>query len=186
MKIVDILIQTSEMLCLCEEIELLKSATEENEESVMQNKEVNTLINLFKYSMQELCTNYMPIAACEQIQTQFKKYELANLPNYIRVQSVSKDGVPVSYKTLNRAIVVEEDGIYTVQYSTYPNINSIFEEIDYLTDFNPDVLVFGLASYYTLSRGRFDEFEIFHEHYKEKAESLKEIKCFSMPQRRWE
>ena len=186
MKIIDILIQTSEMLCLSEEIELLKSATEENEAEVIQNKEVNALINLFKYSIQELCTNYMPIATCVDFQTVSKKYELSNLPNYIRVQSVSKNGVPVSYKILNRAIVVEEDGVYTVQYSTYPNINSIFEEIDYLTDFNPDVLVFGLTSYYTLSRGRFDEFEIFYEHYKEKAESLKEMKCFSMPQRRWE
>ena len=36
------------------------------------------------------------------------------------------------------------------------------------------------------AKGRFEEFEIFHNKYIEKAESLKEIKNFSMPQRRWE
>ena len=141
---------------------------------------------MFKYSIQELCTNYLPITTNVDVEIKSNKYELSNLINYIRVQSVNKNGEPVNYKILNRAIMVEEDGVYTIEYSTYPEITSIFNDLNYLANLSPDVLVFGLASYYALSRGRFDEFEIFNEQYKEKAESLKEMKCFTLPQRRWE
>ena len=186
MKIVDVLKQTSEMLALGEEINILNTATEEKESEILNNKEISTLFNLFRYSIQELCTNYMPIATSVIVEITNRKYEVSNLTNYIKVQSVYKNEEPVNYKVLNRAIVVEADGEYTIQYSTYPTINSIFDEIDYLSNLSPDVLVFSLAAYYTLSRGRFDEFEIFYEQYKAKAESLKELKCFSLPQRRWE
>lgn len=186
MKIVDVLKQASEMLALGEEINILHNATEEGETEVLKNKEISTLFNLFRYSIQELCTNYMPMATSVNVEILNRKYEVANLTNYIKIQSVYKNEEPVNYKVLNRAIVVDADGEYTIQYSTYPTINSIFDEIDYLTNLSPDVLVLSLAAYYTLSRGRFDEFEIFYDQYKEKAESLKELKCFSLPQRRWE
>ena len=136
--------------------------------------------------MQELCTNYIPISTSVDVQITDNKYEISNLNNYIRVQSLYKNGLPINYKILNRNIVVEENGSYTIQYATYPEIASLFEEINYLSNFSPDVLVFALASYYTLSHGRFDEFEIFHNKYIEKAESLKELKSFTIPQRRWE
>ena len=62
----------------------------------------------------------------------------------------------------------------------------MFEEIDYLQEFSPDVIVFGLCAYYALSHGLFADFEQFHEKYVEKAESLKGLKIFEMPARRWE
>ena len=186
MKILDILKQSSELLGLGEEIQLLEQVTTENEAEILANKEIKTLINLLKYSIQELCTNYVPMIDSVEVEITNNKYELSLLPNYIRVQSVYKNGELVNYKTINRAINVEENGIYNIVYSTYPEINSIFYEIDFLSNLNPDVLVLGLASYYTLSRGRFEEFEVFHENYTEKAESLKELKNFTMPQRRWE
>ena len=125
MKILDVLKQASEMLCLGEEIKILNTATAEAEQEVLQNKEILTLFNLFKYSIQELCTNYVPIQASVNIEIIDNKYELANLTNYIKLHSVNKNNEPVNYKILNRAIVVEENGEYVVQYATYPNINSI-------------------------------------------------------------
>lgn len=186
MKIIDVINQTAELLCLVEEKSILATATEDNEAQILENNEINTLFNLFKYSIQELCSNYMPIATSVNVEVKNKHYDICNLHNYLRVQSVNKNDQPVNYKILNRSIVLEEDGEHTIQYTTYPEVISMFDEIDFLSSLSPDVLVFGLASYYTLSRGRFDEFEIFHNEYIEKAESVKELKNFYMPQRRWE
>ena len=80
----------------------------------------------------------------------------------------------------------EEDGTYTLVYSSYPAISSFFEDVDFLDECSLDVIVMGLCSYYTLAHGRFDEFEKFHNSYVQKAESLKGLKMFSMPQRRWQ
>jgi len=186
MKIIDILKQNSELLGLSKEIELLNTATEINENEIFVNEELSGLLNLFRYSLQELCTNYVPLSTTTEVEITNNKYELSNINNFIRVQCVCKNNNPVNYKIINRAINVEENGKYTIQYATYPNIESVFEDINYLQNFSPDVLVLGLASYYTLSRGRFDEFKIFHDRYLEKAENLKELKSFCIPQRRWE
>ena len=69
---------------------------------------------------------------------------------------------------------------------TYPEINSMFDEIDFLSNFSPDVIVFGLCSYYCLSSGMFEDFESFYDRYISKAESLKNLKIFELPARRWE
>ena len=106
--------------------------------------------------------------------------------NFIRVQNVKKNGETVKYKIINRNIVLEEDGEYEIEYLTYPNINSMFEEIDFLSNFSEDVIVCGLCTYFSLAHGMFDEFKEFHETYTEKAENLKELKSFNLPQRRWE
>ena len=62
----------------------------------------------------------------------------------------------------------------------------MFEEIDFLSNFSEDVIVCGLCAYFSLAHGMFDEFKEFHEQYSEKAENMKELKSFNMPQRRWE
>lgn len=186
MKIVDILIQSAELIGLVSENEILSNATIETENEILQNQNIKSLFNLAKYSIQELCTNYMPVNASENVQTVSKRYEVGKLKNFIRVNNILKDGVVVNYKIINRNLTFAEDGIYTVNYSSYPEILSIFDEIDFLENFSPDVIVLGLSAYYTLSRGLFEDFEIYHEQYVEKANSLKELKMFSMPQRSWQ
>jgi len=186
MKIIDIVKQTAELLAMPEEISVLNTATEENEAEVLFNSEIHSLFTLFKYSLQELCTNYIPIVNVVDVEIQNNYYPVSNLNNFIKIESVNKNGNPVNFKILNRSIYVKESGLHSIKYATYPNVNSLFEEIDYFSNLSPDVLVLGLAAYYSLSRGRFEEFEIFHENYLEKAESLKEIKNFCIPQRRWE
>ena len=96
------------------------------------------------------------------------------------------NGEPVRHKILNRHIVFEQDGTYEVEYFTYPEIKSLFDDIDFLSDFSPETLIYGLCAYYSLSHGLFDEFNSFYERYKEKAESVKGLKMFTLPQRRWQ
>ena len=186
MKIIDILIQTADMIGLSRESRILSQATPESEEQVLETEEISGLFGLMKYSIQELCTNYMPIIVSKEINITNNTYPLNELENYIYVNTVIKDNQTTKYKIINRNIVVEENGCYTIEYATYPTFNSMFEELNFLTNFNPDVIVLGLSAYYTLSRGRFDEFKIFHEQYIDKAESLKELKSFHLPNRRWE
>ena len=87
---------------------------------------------------------------------------------------------------MNRNIVFEKDGKYIVKYSSYPQINSLFEEIDFLSEFSPDVLVMAICAYYAVAHGMFKEFELYHEKYLNKAQAIKELKLFEMPLRRWE
>lgn len=187
MTILDILNESCDMLGLENEKSILATITTENETTVISNNgNVSNLFNLVKFSLQELCTHYVPVSNEVEIATENLKYHLSGFTNYIRIQNVFKNNEPVNFKILNGNIVVEEDGNYNVKYLTYPEIESVFDDIDFLSKFSPDVIVFGLCSYYCLSHGMFEEFENMHARYIEKAESLKDLKIFNMPQRSWE
>ena len=80
----------------------------------------------------------------------------------------------------------EESGTYEVFYYSYPEILSLFEDVDFLQKLNSDVIVFGLCAYYCLSKGMFEDFHELHDKYIERAESLKDLKIFTLPQRSWE
>lgn len=186
MKVIEVMTQGAILLGLGEEHILLETASMEQENELLNNKNVKSLFHLSKYAFQELCTNYIPIVESLTLNSVDCKIEVKRLLNFIRVQNVKKNGETVKYKIINRNIVFEEDGEYVVEYLTYPNINSMFEEIDFLSNFSEDVIVCGLCAYYSLAHGMFDEFKEFHETYIEKAENLKELKSFNLPQRRWE
>lgn len=186
MKIIDIIKQSADLLGLSQEVEILNNTTVETEASALENEDIRSLFNLSKYAIQEMCTNYVPMVTRVAVETKEKRFELGKLPNFIRINKVLKNEENVLFKIINRCLFVEENGTYEIEYLTYPEIISLFDEIDFLATFSPDLIVFALSSYYTLSHGRFDEFEIFHEQYISKAESIKELKTFSMPQRRWE
>ena len=186
MKIVNILTQAAEILGLVKESKTLATVTEQEEQQLLENDEIAGLFNLMKYSIQELCTNYVPMLTSVEAEIENHVYPIKELTNYISIQNVTKNNESVRFKIINRNIVFEENGKHLIQYATYPEIKSMFEELDFLSNFSPDVIVLGLAAYYALSRGRFEEFELFHEQYLEKAESLKQLKAFNLPQRRWE
>ena len=186
MKVIDILKQSAELLGLTDIAKQLSEAQPENENNLLENEEIFSLLNLIRFSIQELCTNYLPVATSETITTHNKTFEINHLANFIRIQNVLKGEQSVDYKVINRCIHFEEDGEYVVQYATYPEIESMFEELDYMCSLSPDVIVFGLSAYYALSKGLFDEFQIYHNQYIEKAESIKTLKMFNIPQRRWE
>lgn len=187
MKIIDIIKDSAMLLGLNQERAILENITAENEiEMVAGNENVASLFNLIKYSIRELCTSYVPVSTSVKKQSFENKIQLASLVNFIRIQNVYKNDEMVKFKILNRNIVFEEDGDYVVNYLTYPEIVSMFDEVDFLDNFSPDVIVLGLCAYYSLAHGMFDEFEDLHEKYVEKAESLKSLKIFEIPCRRWE
>lgn len=186
MKIIDLLKKAAELLSLQKEVELLNAAEVENETELMKNPEISKLFNLSKFSIQELCTNYVPMQAEAEITTKNKIYSVGELTNFIRVQNIYKDQKLVRYKLINRKLTFEEDGVYTVKYLTYPEIESVFDSLDFLSHLSPDVLVFGLCAYYCLSKGLFDDFKIYNEKYIDRAESIKNLKIINLPQRRWQ
>lgn len=186
MKIVDILIDSANLLGLTEESKVLQAVTAETENQILEeNANIASLFNLVKFSIRELCTNYAPIITNEIIESTDKKYPVSNLPNFIRLQNVFKYGYMIKYKVINRNIIFDEDCEYDIYYATYPNISSMFDETDFLQNSSPDAIVFGLCAYYCLAHGMFENFEEFHETYVEKAESLKALRIFDTPARRW-
>ena len=187
MKIIDILIDSASLLGLCDEINVLSSAVVDNEAEILNgNEKIASLFNLVKFSIRELCSNYFPMVSCETISVENGSCPISSLENYIRIQNVYKNGNVVKFKIINRNILLEEDGEYQVDYETYPTINSMFEEVNFLQEFSPDVIVLGLCAYFSLAHGMFSEFQEFHDKYESKAESLKSIKNIQMPSRRWE
>ncbi|MBQ8615151.1 MAG: hypothetical protein IJ415_01120 [Clostridia bacterium] len=187
MKIIDIMKDSAMLLGLDDDCEMMETMTEDNYVEIMaENKSVASLFNLIKYSIRELCTNYVPVATSVIIKTIDKKYPLSSLINFIRVQNVYQNSQLVKFKVVNRNLIFEEDGEYVINYLTYPEIFTVFDEIDFLENFSPDVIVLGLCSYYSLAHGMFEEFEDLHERYVAKAESLKNLKIFALPCRRWE
>ena len=187
MKIIDVISDSALLLGLTQEVEILKTVTQETEEQILEeNENIAKLFNLIKYSIRELCTNYVPIFEQRKIFTTNKQYPISNLENFIRINHVYKDDQFARFKILNRNITFEEDGEYVIDYSMYPTIVTITEEINFLENYSPDVIVLGLCAYYSLAHGMFDEFEDFHNRYVAKAESLRGLKCFNLPCRRWE
>jgi len=186
MKVIEIMEQSAILLGLGEEHLILESAKPEQETELLSNQKIESLFHLSKYAFQELCTNYIPVLESVKLISENCKIEVKKLNNFIRVQNAKKNGELVKYKIINRNIMFEEDGEYEIEYLTYPEITSMFEEIDFLSNFSEDVIVCGLCAYFSLAHGMFDEFKAFHEEYVEKADNLKELKSFNIPQRRWE
>ena len=186
MKIIEIIKHSAELLGLDNERDLLEAGSSSTEDSLLENKEIKKLFNLIKFSIQELCTHYVPVCTSQEISTTNKRYPLSNLNNYVRLINVSKDGQTVKFKIINRNLEFSEDSTYTVNYMTYPTIDSMYDEIDFLSNFSSDALVFGLCAYYCLTSGMFEDFDSFYDKYITKAESLKDLKIFELPARRWE
>ncbi len=186
MKIIDLLKRACELLSLQNEIELLNSAEIESETELLKNQEISKLFNLSKFSIQELCTNYVPLQTKAEITTKDKIFSVGDLTNFIRVQNVYKNDKLINYKLINRKLNFTEDGNYTVVYLTYPEINSLFDDLDFFSHLSPDCLVFGLCAYYCLAKGLFDDFKIYNEKYVDRAESIKSLKVINLPQRRWQ
>ena len=73
MKIIDVMKNSAELLGLNNERDLMESATSASEESLLENSEIKQLYNLIKFSIQELCTHYLPVITTQEISTTNKK-----------------------------------------------------------------------------------------------------------------
>lgn len=185
MKVIDIISEGAMLLGLIDENDILCDTTKQESEK-LENQTINDLFELSKLSIRELCTNYAPMLTTAAITTTNKTYPIASLSNCIRVEGITQNGNPVNYKIINRNINFEQDGDYTIEFSSYPNITSLENDLSFLQAYGLDAAVFGLCAYYCLTKGLFEEFEKFNQTYQDKASALKEMKVFTMPQRSWQ
>lgn len=185
MKVIDIIKDSAVLLNLSDVVDLLYDAQKTDAEK-LENEEVANLLRLLNLSIRELCTNYIPMLATTAITTANKTYPLSSLDNFIRVESASQNDNLVEYKIINRVLNFDEDGNYLVEYSSYPNLKSLSDDVSFLKEYGADVAVFGLCAYFCLTKGMFEDFDKFHQTYENKCSTLKEMKTFIMPQRRWE
>ena len=155
-------------------------------DNIVLTEDLETLFNLCRVSIQEFCTNYAPVIDSIKISTTNKKYALNKIDNFLKLKKISLNGEDVKAKIRSRNIEVDKDGEYDVLYYTYPNIDSITDDIDFLSSFTPDVLISSACAYWSLSHGQYADFNKFHEDYLKKANAIKDLRVFNMPQRRWE
>ena len=186
MRVIDIIRQSAELLGLVDLVAIIDRDDEDLKAGTLENSDLNKLFSLSKFAMQELCTNYCPILIRQEFTTLDKKYPTKSLNNYIRLVNVKKNDEVCDFKIYNREITLAEDGTYVAEYMSYCMVENVFDEIDFLDQFSPDVLVFAVCAYYSVSHGMFEQFEDFHEMYVNRANSLKELRAGLMPMRKWE
>jgi len=186
MTVLEILKTGAQFLGLFDEFSALNEITEENESTTLETGELKALYNMCKFSIQEFCSNYVPIVSTSEITTENCEYSISDLTNYLGIKTVEKNNEAVNYKIINRKLVFNEDGTFLVRYYSYPSISSVFTSIEFEKTVWYDVLVIGLCAYYSLSKGMFEEFEEYHNEYVKRAENFIELKNFNTPMRRWE
>ena len=185
MKIIDIMRDVSLVLGLSSISSDIEGIDLDSEDVILTD-DVQTLFNLTRVAIQEFCTNYAPVTDVAQIVVTGGKFPVSDINNFLRLKRVTQNGKEVKSKIINRQINVNLDGTYEVEYYTYPNITSVNDDIDFLNNFTPDVLVSSTCAYWAVSHGQYVEFNRFHEEYVNKASAIKELRVFSLPKRRWE
>ena len=79
MQIINILSDGAQLLGLEEEKNILESTTEENQAVALENSNIKELFHLVKFSIQELCSNYVPVLNMQEIVVENLTFELKNL-----------------------------------------------------------------------------------------------------------
>lgn len=186
MIIKDILADSAMLLGLTTEADAINHASLEEEMEAVNTGEVRNLINILKLTLREVCIHYVPYVKSQTISTTNRQIHLSILTNFISMKGAYRKGEKVKCRMLDRLLTFEEDGEYTIEYLSYPTTVSLFEEITFLDNCSPTMLVYGVSAYYSLSKGLFEEFESFYDKFKNFAELSRERNCFNLPMRRWE
>ena len=186
MEVIDIIKQSIHLLSLNEYYDVVDKASKESEEEILKNEEIKKLLNITNLVLNDLCTNYFPIVNKQIVNITNKNYPIKNLINFYKIKNVKKNNMVENYKIISKDIVVENEGEYEINYYYLPQVNSLFDELDFLSTLSPEVLVYGLCAFYCLSIGLFDEFKIYNDKYKTRAEAIKNLKVFELPKRKWE
>ncbi len=185
MTIRDVLIMSANLLNL-PEVDDIEAITSENCTEVMQsNKVVSKLYRLAITSLREICFNYLPVITETDIRAVDGKIEVNVLEDFVKLVKVKHNDKLVNYKFKNGIITVDEDNVYCVQYIQNPKISSILDQLDIFEELSPDILVLGICAYYAISMGMYDEFEYYHEEYLKRAEAIKKLGIYQLPNRRW-
>ncbi|MBQ3503044.1 MAG: hypothetical protein IJA72_05240, partial [Clostridia bacterium] len=164
----------------------IRTLNNETEQNVLSaNFALKRLFEFSKIVLNEI-NSFTPQVDEIVIKSVDKKIPLADFASMLKIISIKNQYGYVKYLIIDEDIVVEEDDVYTITYSKFPNIDSILNEINLPSNVGEDVLINGLNSYYCLAVGLFNEFNIYNERYRERLTNLKNLKVFKMPCRSWQ
>lgn len=170
------------------EDENLKNVTISNQADCLDNNfTLNRFFEILKIMLNDIANDYVPIIKEKTFISNDKIIELSQIENLLKVCSVSIDKVLVKYKIVNKSIVTNFDGVFTVKYMVTPQIENLLDNVEVFDrGVSVDLLVYGMLSLYCLAIGLTDEFEIYNNIYSEKLSAIKNLKIIEMPFRRWE
>lgn len=170
------------------EDENLNNVTVENQEECIDNNfALNRFFEILKIMLNDIASDYAPIIKEKTFISNNKVIDLNEIENLLKVCNVSIDKVPVKHKIVNKSIVTNFDGVFTVKYSVLPKLENLLDDIDVFDrGISMDLLINGMLSLYCLAVGLLDEFEIYNDKYNKKLSALKNFKIIDMPCRRWE
>lgn len=179
-----ILLNVKEIL----EDESLNNVTINNQANCLDNNfALNRFFEILKIMLNDIASEYVPIIKEKNFISTDKTIDLSSIENFLKVCSVSIDKVPVKYKLVNKNVVTNFDGVFTVKYMVYPQIETLLDEVEVFDrGISIDLLVYGMLSLYCLAVGLTDEFEIYNNIYTEKLSAIKNLKVIEMPCRRWQ
>ena len=179
-----ILLNVKEIL----EDESLNNVTESNQEDCLNNNfALNRFFEILKIMLNDIASEYVPLVKEKTFISDNKIIDLSGIENFMKVCAVSIDKVPIKHKIVNKSIVTDFDGVFTVKYMVYPKIETLLDEVEVFDrGVGEDLMVYGILSLYCLAIGLTDEFEIYNKIYSEKLSAIKSLKVIDMPYRRWE
>ena len=157
-----------------------------SEQLLSNNFTINRMFEILKILVSNISSEYVPIIKVKKCSSINKQISIKSIDEQVKILQVRKDNIPVKYKLFNEAINLSFDGEFEVKYSLTPDIKTLVEDIDYFNgDVTSDLLVYGLASLYTLAVGLFDEFNVYNTIYTDRLSAIKALKIIDMPHRRW-
>lgn len=101
------------------------------------------------------------------------------------VRAVIKNGRHVRFSFDTRGILVEQDGEYTVTYTTVPHDQNLDDEVVCGTGADEPTLCYLAARNYCLVTGRNDEAAVWDQRYNAEAEKLRLLRRAYLPKRAW-
>ncbi len=165
MKIKDIVRASATLLSLEKIIEYLDS--ENKQEDLQIQKQINILVDLANLVINELATTYVYMFTSEKVIPKEGKIYFSNLnKKIIKVDGVFDErGNKLSYK-IHPEYIITTSNASTVRYAHLPETKNLEEESGYQDkDLSVRLLAYGLCAEYCLVERRFDEAVMWHKRF---------------------
>ncbi len=191
MKVVNIINSASNILGLKSVIASLPDISNASEE--VQNEIANLLISV-NMTNNNIATNYVQL---------IRRTTLANVSGLISFDDITDQSIieikritnennqTIPFKILANGVETQAGNV-TIEYSVFPDVVTILDDIDYYLKINELIFATGVVSEYLYLKGVFDEANLWADRFKsmilvdkEIVEETKAVKNINMPSRRW-
>ncbi len=184
MKVEKVLILASRMLNLPEEVQFCLAGVGENS---FAQKEADALLHSFNVVENELAMDYLPLYAEDEIVTASGSVFYTVLTRKpVRILGV-KDGNGNSlFYQVFPEYVKAQVGKVRIRYTYMPNEKTLYDQSDYHLQASERLLALGVAVEYCLSRGMFEDANVWDKKYKQALKSAyKGYPSVVLRTRRW-